>query len=283
MTGDSALKNLRTTVDISHQQGSKVMLAVGGWFHVHGGESYDYFKQAISNPTTRANLVNELIKMVDRENLDGIDIDFEHPRSIEDAQNLTSFTKELNEILQPKGKELSIAVNAKVHSVAGTEIHNVIYEPTMFQYVDHVNIMAYDGQWDDEYDAANLSAYSHNENIVNYWSTLFDTHGISKKKLVLGIPFYAQPEDPNSKQISYDTIINNNPEYTLKDMVNINGMTYHYNGEATVEKKTQLALQHGFGGMMVWEIGHDSDKDSLIAAISDTIEDRHQYTLRQEQ
>jgi chitinase len=171
MTGESALNNLRTTVNMAHNQGSKVILAVGGWFHVHGGESYDYFKAAISNPTTRDNLVNELVSMVERENLDGVDIDFEHPRSNEDAQNLAAFTKELSEILHPKGKELSIAVNAKVHSVAGTEIHNVFYEPSMFQYVDHVNIMAYDGQWDGDYNAANLSPYSYNENIVNYWST----------------------------------------------------------------------------------------------------------------
>ena len=65
---------------------------------------------------------------------------------------------------------------------------SVIYEPSMFQDVDHVNIMAYDGQWDGDYNAANLSPYTYNENIVNYWSTLFDTHQISKEKLVLGVP-----------------------------------------------------------------------------------------------
>lgn len=282
MAGDYALNNLRTTVEIAHQQGSKVMLALGGWFHIHGGESYDYFKEAISSPITRTNLVNELVTMVDKEKLDGIDIDFEHPRSKEDAQNLASFTRELSESLYPKGKELSIAVNAKIHSAAGTEIHSVIYEPSMFQHVDHVNIMAYDGQWDGEYNAANLSPYSYNQIIVNYWSTFFDTHGISKEKLVLGVPLYAQPEDPKSKQISYDTIIKDNPESAIKDTVLIDGMTYHYNGEATIKKKTELALQHGFGGMMMWEIGHDSDEDSLITAIAHTIEASQKYTLRQE-
>ena len=36
---------------------------------------------------------------------------------------------------------------------------NVVYEPSMFKNVDHVNIMAYDGQWDDGYNASNLSPY----------------------------------------------------------------------------------------------------------------------------
>ena len=174
--------------------------------------------------------------------------------------------KELSERLHLKDKELSIAVNAKIHSVAGTELHHVIYEPSMFQYVDHVNIMAYDGQWDGEYNAANLSPYSYNENIVNYWSTLFNKHQLSKEKLVLGVPFYAQPEDPKSKQISYDTIIKNNPENANKDTVSIDGMNYYYNGEEMVRKKTTLALDHGFGGMMVWEIGHDSDERQFTSS-----------------
>ena len=67
--------------------------------------------------------------MVDRENLDGIDIDFEHPRSKADAANLAAFTKELSNQLHPKGKELSIAVYAKIHAVTGTEMGFVVYEP----------------------------------------------------------------------------------------------------------------------------------------------------------
>lgn len=279
--GDAALNNLRTIVSKAHKQNTKVILAVGGWYHIHGGESYAYFKEAISNPESRTKLVTELTGIADRENLDGIDIDFEHPRSTEDAQNLTAFTQELSEQLHNQGKELSIAVNAKVHSVAGTEINNVIYEPAMFNYVDHVNIMAYDGQWDGGYNAANLAPYPYIENIVNYWSGLFDSHQIQKEKLVLGVPFYAQPEDPNIKQISYAAIINHNPENAGQDTVVMNGTTYHYNGVDTVQKKTKLALDNGFGGMMLWEAGHDSSGvHSLTATISDSLNEEHQFTLR---
>ena len=280
LNGDSALKNLRITVSNAHRQDKKVLLAIGGWFHINGGQSYDYFKEAISIPTSRTQLVKELEMIVERENLDGIDIDFEHPRSKEDAQNLASFTKELSDILHQKNKELSIAVNAKIHSVAGTEFTNVVYEPTMFEYVDYVNIMAYDGQWDGEYNAANLSPYHYSEKIVNYWSRLFDRYLISREKLILGVPFYAQPEDPNSKQISYNTIIKNNPIHAESDTVNINGITYHYNGEYTMKKKTKLALDNGFGGMMMWEIGHDAEGSySLIQTISDTIKSDNQYAI----
>ncbi|MFJ7726346.1 glycosyl hydrolase family 18 protein [Neobacillus sp. NPDC097160] len=272
LNGDTALKNLRAVVSKAKKSDTKVMLAVGGWFHINGGESYEYFKTAISNPVSRTKLVNELTSIVDREQLDGIDIDFEHPRGEADAENLAAFTKELSAQLHPKNKELSIAVYSKIHAVTLTEIGFVVYEPSMFQDVDHVNIMAYDGQWDDGYHAANLSPYPFTEKIVNYWADLFDKNNLPKEKLVLGVPFYAQPEDPKVKQVSYGAIINQDPANASKDTVSMNGTTYYYNGGATIKKKTDLALAHSFGGMMIWEVGLDSQgPHSLTGTIFNTL------------
>jgi chitinase len=274
LNGDTALKNLRTTVANAKKSNTKVILAVGGWFHINGGESYPYFKAAISNPTSRTKLVNELTSLADREHLDGIDIDFEHPHSKADAENLAVFVKQLSVQLHSKKKELSVAVNSKINAVTLTEIGYVQYEPSMFKDVDHVNIMAYDGQWDEGYNAANLSPYPLTEKIVNYWSQLFEGQHISKDKLVLGVPFYAQPKDPKIKQVSYGAIINQNPANAKSDTVNMNGTTYYYNGAATMNKKTNLALDHGFGGMMIWELGLDAKgSNSLTSSISKTIDD----------
>lgn len=277
--GNTALGNLRTIVNLAKESDTKVILAIGGWYHINGGESYPYFKEAISNPASRSKLAHELNEMVQKEKLDGIDVDFEHPRSLEDAQNLSLFIKELNSLLDDK--ELSIAVNAKVHSVAGTEINNVQYDPAMFKEVDYVNIMAYDGQWDGEYNAANLSPLDFNQNIVNYWTGLFDSHKISREKLVLGVPSYGQPEDPNVKQVSYGAIISNNPGNAERDTVNMNGTIYHYNGVKTVQTKTNLALDNGLGGMMLWEIGLDAEASySITSTIAQVFGEIPLYTLK---
>jgi chitinase len=267
--GDLAMNNLRKTVSMAKQHDTKVLLAIGGWFHLNGGESYPYFKAAITNPASRKKLVNELARIADREKLDGIDLDFEHPRTSEDARSLAEFAKDLSNALHPKGKELSIAVNGKVHSVTGTEIHSVVFDPSMFQYFDHVNLMAYDGQWDGDYNAANLSPYSYSANIIDYWIRLFDQHGFERDKLVLGVPLYAQPEDPAIKQVSYEAIIENNKANVNRDTVQMNNTTYHYNGHATLQKKTALALENQLGGMMLWEAGLDAaGPGSAAGAIS---------------
>ena len=272
LNGDTALNNLRTIVSKGHETGTKVSLAVGGWSHLYGGESYDYFQSAISDPISRHNLVSSLMSLVEQEGLDGIDIDFEHPHSLLDAKNLTDFTKELSDQLHPQGKELSIAVHSKINAYTLTETDYVIYEPSTFEYVDHVNIMAYDGQYDEGYHAENLSTYAFSEKVANYWSNLFEQNNLPKEKLVLGVPFYAQPEDPAIKQVSYDTIISDNAANALKDTVSLNGTTYHYNGSETMKKKTSLALEEGFGGMMLWEAGHDAAGPySLISVIYDEL------------
>lgn len=279
--GDAALKNLRATVSNAKKYDTKVILGIGGWYHIKGGESYPYFKAAISNPTSRKRLVYELTSIVEREKLDGIDIDFEHPHSSADAANLSSFVRELSEQLHPKKKELSVAVYSKIHAVTLTEIGFVKYDPSMFQYVDHVNIMAYDGQWDDGYHAANLSPYPFTEKIVNYWTNLFEANHLSKEKLVLGVPFYAQPEDPKIKQVSFGAIINNNPANASRDTVNMNGTTYYYNGEVTMRRKTNLALDHGFGGMMIWEMGLDATgSQSLTGTISTVLKDSSKEPIK---
>ncbi|GLB61288.1 glycoside hydrolase family 18 protein [Cytobacillus sp. NCCP-133] len=270
--GNTAMNNLRKMVKNAHNQDTKAILAVGGWFHIKGGESYEYFKVAMADPTSRDKLVNELAGIAERENLDGIDIDFEHPRSKKDAEHLSAFIHNLSKRLHANEKELSVAVHAKIHSVTGTETGFVLYEPSMFQRVDYVNIMAYDGQWDGGYNASNLSPFPFTENIVNYWATLFDSLNLSKNKLVLGVPFYAQPEDPAIKQVSYEAIIKRNPEYASRDNINLNGTTYYYNGESTMQKKTNLALNNGFGGMMIWEVGLDaSGPNSLTGAIAEVL------------
>lgn len=274
LNGEQARKNLKRIVKLTDQHDTKVIIAVGGWYHIQGGRSYDHFQKAISNPDSRQRLAAELSKLVHDEKLDGVDIDFEHPKSKADARDLSAFAKELNHYLKPTKKELSVSVNAKVHSVTGSEIHSIVFDPEMFKYVDHVNLMAYDGQWDGGYDAANLAPYPFTRNVVDYWTSLFDEKGFSRGKLVLGVPLYGQPEDPAAKQVSYDILAKNNPENLVRDSVKINGHTYHYNSHPTLRRKTQLALEQDLGGMMMWEAGLDSHgPDSAAIVINDVLKD----------
>ena len=268
LSGETAESNLKNIVTKAHESDTKVLLAVGGWSHLYGGESYDYFQAAISNPASREKLVDSLIRLVEHEQLDGIDIDFEHPRTQKDAYDLANFTKQLSDRLHPEGRELSIAVHSKITAFTLTETDYVTYEPSTFGYVDHVNIMAYDGQWNEGYHAENLSTYIFTEKVALYWRNLFEQYNLPTEKLGLGVPFYAQPEDASIKQVSYAAIMENNPKDTSNDTISMNGTTYYFNGSETMKRKTKLAMKEGFGGIMAWEAGLDAPGPlSLISVI----------------
>ncbi|WP_042347169.1 glycoside hydrolase family 18 protein [Bacillus massiliigorillae] len=267
-TNDASLQNLKQMVSNARQTNTKIMLAVGGWSHINGGQSYDYFQKAISQSTSRLNLINNLMVIVEREGLDGIDIDFEHPHNSLDANYLDLFTKELSERLHSHNKVLSIAVHSKINAATGLESDYVVYEPSTFSYVDYVNIMAYEGQWDEGYHPENSAPYSYAEQSVKYWHDFFTQNDLDTKKLILGVPLYGQPDHVSNQPVSFATIIEEYPAFADKDLIYINGTNYYYNGRETMKKKTRLALDYGFGGMMMWETGLDTNgSDSLTAAI----------------
>lgn len=61
----------------------------------------------------------------------------------------------------------------------------------------------------------------------------------------------------------------------------MNGTIYHYNGSASVKSKTKLALDHGLGGMMVWETGLDAKGEhSLTNVIMLAIESNGLFAVK---
>ncbi|MFN3405036.1 MAG: glycosyl hydrolase family 18 protein [Cytophagaceae bacterium] len=234
---------LQQIVTNAHAVGTKVFIACGGWSE-NGEVLKSRFDGIVSNETYRSNMVNDLLNLVDQYNLDGVDMDYEYPDA---ARSLyfADLMSELSDGLHLRNKQLSAAV---YHS--GNTANHIINE--VFDYVDFLNIMAYDA-------GTPHSSYTLAVNTMNYWTN----RGLAKEKIILGVPFYGR--DPYT---SYRTIVTNpnNPAnaHELDQIGNV-----HYNGIPTIKKKTQLAHEKG-GGIMIWELTMDATGDkSLLTAIYD--------------
>ncbi|MGL5820461.1 MAG: glycosyl hydrolase family 18 protein [Sarcina sp.] len=143
----------------------KIGISVGGW-----SKSGD-FSEVVANSSTRAKLVDNLVKYVEYANMDFVDIDWEYPAEKrdpdkvdnqqdegttmarpEDKENYIIFLEDLRAALDKKGVEIGKYYEVSVALPAPkSKIDSGIDVDRLFNVVDFANIMTYDmrGAWDE--------------------------------------------------------------------------------------------------------------------------------------
>lgn len=211
-----------------------------------------------ADPTKRTNLVNNLVNFVVSNNLDGLDMDWEFPRTT-DGTSVTyaALMSQLSSALHAQNKYLSAAITAGVY--AGAVRDAILTE--VFDYVDFFNIMSYDGLGWDSAEPNQHSSYNMAQASLNYWAT---TRGMPKHKVILGFPSYGR-SNSTSASATFSQLVSAGAS-TSSDYFTYNGFPYGYNGTTTITSKTNLAKSMG-NGVMIWEIYGDIDgSNSLLQA-----------------
>ncbi len=236
---------LQTIVNRGHQNGVKVLLAVGGWTdnNVLIDPRFEAFAASASGRNT---FVNACISLVNTYNLDGIDIDWEYPDPGQSAINCQMLMTQLGTELHNRGKLLTMAVIGNGNTGEGVN-------STVLSIIDGLNIMAYDAN---DYQH---STYDYALSCLNYWG---NTRGCAKSKINLGVPFYGRPSWE-----SYAALVNRGADPNADLFAGIG-----YNGIPTIKRKAQYVKSQGYGGIMIWELSQDlSNQNSLLSAIKDVM------------
>jgi GH18 family chitinase len=229
---------LRQIVGHAHQYNVKVLISVGGW----GWDQQ--FETVAADPSLRSAFIQNLRAIIDNFQFDGADIDWEYPDAGQSAQNYLALIQELRKALPDK--ELTTAV-----VVSGDNAQGIL--PETFASFDFVNVMAYDGP-----DHGTLEQFNQG---LAFWTK----QGLPKEKMVMGIPFYGDPDMP------YRKLVQDDPAAAQTDTFEYFGKAYHYNGIPTVQAKTKLAMQQA-GGVMFWNLDDDAVGEfSLVNAIYQTV------------
>ena len=236
------LNYLQSVRDDAHASGVNVLIAVGG-----GGVSQAFPEMAQSD-NSRAQFVSNVLDFVLSNDLDGADIDWETAFDQAKIDNQDALLSDLAVALHPQGKLLTVAANGEVAELKSSASN----------YVDWVNVMAYDMNWG----TAEHSTYSDSIAALG----LYESVGIPKEKLALGIPFYGR--DDNTQAMKYETIISTcHPDPSVNYC---NG--YFFNGIDLVNQKVQYVLDDAYFGVMIWNLGQDTyDQTSLLDAINSTL------------
>lgn len=252
-TKDGNLTGIKTDiltnmVTKAHQNGVQALVAIGGWDIGDGGGVDKKFHTIATDETLRETFVKNVMAFVSKYDLDGIDIDWEHPNTAAEKESYAVFMKDLGIALHAKGKLLTTAI------ACDSSTPNFI-KSEVFGYCDFVNLMAYDAAAD------NHSPYSF---AVNALDTYVKNKGLPADKAILGVPFYGRKSWTDAK--TYSQLLAAGADAN-KDTYN----GYYYNGIDTIKKKTKLAMEKA-GGVMFWEVSQDvNDKRSLLTTIYNEI------------
>lgn len=178
----------------------QILLSVGGWsWSAH-------FSDAALTVQSRQAFIRSAMDLVERYNLDGLDVDWEYPDQPgagnvhrgEDKQNFTLLLKELRENIDAAEKKLHRRLYLTIAAEGSEEYLQKTEMDQVQNYVDAVNLMAYDyyipGPDHITGFVAPLFASSADPKRASADASVkaFEKAGVPAAKIVLGVPFYGR-------------------------------------------------------------------------------------------
>lgn len=275
----------------------KILIAVGGW------SWSDQFSDAVLTESSRIKFAESCVDIVEKWELDGVDIDWEYPgqrgednifRS-EDKVHYTlmfeEIRKALDQLSQKTGKsyEITTAVGANQAYIDHTEMDKVA------KIIDYVNLMTYDfytvGPQAGHH--ANLYQSQFGESSAHQSVIRFKNAGVTADKLVLGVPFYArrwtmqstknngidQPIEKQEQGYGYSILrdsIQHNPtfQYYWDEKAQApylfsetTKQLISFDDEKSIKLKCEYLLKEKLGGIMFWQYASDP-KEYLLDEIN---------------
>lgn len=230
---DIRLKDLAELRKAKLRYGFRLSICCGGW------ERSSEFMAVASVPERRSRFVAEVDLFLAKHELDGIDLDWEHPKDAAEAKAYGELIRDLRKTLAPKKRTVTAAI-ASWQAM----------DPLAVANLDRVHLMSYD------HPGRHATLALAKSDIAK-----LRTMGFPAEKIVLGVPLYGRSLQNADDALSYAQLRTQwKPEPSLDEAGG-----YYFNGPSTIDAKVKLAKTEKLGGLMVWEVSQDATGiDSLL-------------------
>ncbi len=252
--------------EVSHKNGCKALLCLGG-----GGKFSGNFSSMAASPDAVDKFVKNVRKFVEKNNYDGIEIDWEFPDTRSDTKNLTNLLRKLRSAL---GKEfiINLVVNGTKYLGKWIDVKSVI------DYIDYFVIMTYDyhGGWS-RFSGHNAPLYPYPvcDSSVKDGIIFWLNKGAEPSKIIFGLPFFGAAFNSYSigksftqfKHMHFKEIQELKRKGFVKMRDELACVPYlkqkngpwiiSYDDEISLKKKIRFAAKNNFAGVMIWEITSD--------------------------
>jgi chitinase len=234
-------------VSSAHSAGVKVLASIGG---VNNSSAFPGIAGSASSRTAFANNIKSLLN---GNNLDGVDIDWEFPEGATDSANFASLLREIRKAIGTKLITIDVAADGD---------KALWVSKTAAAIPDFINVMSYD--YTGDFPGSLVGQHSPYTKATTSLSTWRIKSG-DRARVILGVPFYGKDFNAGGAPVAYKSIMANNPG--LSPDADSVGRTW-FNGVTTMKKKASYVAANGYGGVMLWQMAQDaSGSKSLLDAI----------------
>ncbi len=251
------------------------------WPMVSNNSLKDTTSTILNNYEHRQLLIENIVNMAIKYNLDGINIDFEYMYQA-DKDKFSRFIIEL----QPRLKEIGVKLSVDVTAPDGSADWSLCYDRNVIGNVaDYIIFMAYDQYGTSSVKAGTTAGYNWVETNINKFVGVQEN--IPAEKVILGIPFYTRLwKEDSSGNISsvtvnmkaVDVVLPANAERVWDDTLKQNYTEYQQEGytykmwiedERSIKEKLSLMQKYNLGGVAFWE--KDREIDSIWNNVAEII------------
>ncbi len=202
-------------------------------------------------------LEDNIVAVLDEYGFDGVHFDYEYPISLKAWYYYNKFLVSLDKKL-----------GDYTLGVAGND-WNLKFSNGAVKAVDTFEIMLYDFI-DDE------GRHATYEGMTDLAKNI-GLCGIPLYKVNLGLPFYSRPTDMSAYWYGYNGCVDGIDEEGWYHCENT-GKDFWFNTPDVIERKTEFAIEGGYGGVMIWHYNCDlpsSDEKSLLGAVGRAVDDNY--------
>jgi len=248
----------------AHARGVKVIASVGGW-----GANFDMNV----DPAMRAKTVNAMASLCRTHGYDGIDLDWEYPTD-KTAPAWAATVSELRSALDAINPALTLSA-----AVSAAPVTLSVLPTDALEKLSWIGVMTYDyaGPWSSSIAHGAPLYASKNGNVADSIAYLTNTRGITRGKVLVGLPFYGYEFGGNtlggapvapSKGLDYRE---------LASRIGQNGWTKHvdeaagvpyltrsgspgftsYDDATSIAAKCAFAKSNALGGAIIWHLAGD--------------------------
>ena len=260
----------------AHEQGYKV------WPSLSNNSMIDTTSEIMNDYQLRQSLINRIVSLVVKYDLDGINIDFEYMYA-KDKSLFNRFIIELAPRLKEFGKVLSVDVTAP----DGSENWSMCYDRhTIGKVADYIVFMAYDQNGSSSPKEGTTAGCDWVE--VNLQKFVGTQEEIDPEKIILGVPFYTRVWYTNSNgelksmavdMKDLDSMIPSNATRNWDDSLKQYVTEYIKNGrkykiwiedEKSIDAKLSLIEKYHLAGAAYWKKG--GEPNSIWSMISSKLD-----------